>query len=119
MAGRRWVAIAIGGWMLGFASSAAAAAPPAKDYSQSALNIIPSGQYGGAPPAPGADTQALMYDGLTPLFDHVTPADLTRYFKSEKFGISTAGPGTTATPARTSRSVRYSGYSRTFGGFLA
>ena len=95
MAGRRWVAIAIGGWMLGFASSAAAAAPPAKDYSQSALNIIPSGQYGGAPPAPGADTQALMYDGLTPLFDHVTPADLTRYFKSEKFGISTAGPGTT------------------------
>ena len=36
-----------------------------------------------------------MYDGLTPLFDNVTNSDLTQYFKSEKFGISTAGPGTT------------------------
>jgi acyl-homoserine lactone acylase PvdQ len=93
MAGRRWIAIAIGA-ALAFAVPAAAASPPAKDYSQTALNIIPSGEYGGVPPPPGADTQALMYDALTPLFDHVTPADLTQFFKSEKFGISTAGPGT-------------------------
>ena len=66
-----------------------------KDYSQTALNIIPSGQYGTVPPPAGADTQALMYDGLTPLFDNVTNSDLTQYFKSEKYGISTAGPGTT------------------------
>ena len=58
-----------------------------KDYAQTARNIIPSGQYGTVPPPPGADTQALMYDGLTPLFDNVTNADLTQYFKSEKFGI--------------------------------
>jgi acyl-homoserine lactone acylase PvdQ len=69
-------------------------APPPKDYSKTALNIIPSGQYGAIPPPPGADTQALMYDGLTPLFDNVTRPDLTQYFKSEKFGISTATPGT-------------------------
>jgi acyl-homoserine lactone acylase PvdQ len=66
----------------------------AKDYAPDALNIIPSGQYGAFPPPAGADQQALMYDGLTPLFDQVTPADLTKYFKSEALG--TAGsPGPT------------------------
>jgi acyl-homoserine lactone acylase PvdQ len=72
-----------------------AGAAKRKDYSATALNIIPSGQYGAIPPPPGADTQAQMYDGLTPLFDNVTNPDLTKYFKSEKFGVSTAGPGTT------------------------
>jgi acyl-homoserine lactone acylase PvdQ len=66
----------------------------AKDYAETALNVIPSGQYGGLPVPAGADTQAKMYDGLTPLFDSVTPADLTTYFKSEKFGIDTATPST-------------------------
>lgn len=66
----------------------------AKDFAATALNIIPSGQYGAVPPPPGADTQAQMYDGLTPLFDHVTPGDLTTYFKSEAFNsIGTDGPG--------------------------
>ena len=44
------------------------------------------------PIAAGADTQAKMYDGLTPLFDQVTNADLTTYFKSERFGVDTADP---------------------------
>ena len=35
-----------------------------------------------------------MYDGLTPLFDQVTAADLTTYFKSERFGVDTATPST-------------------------
>ena len=35
-----------------------------------------------------------MYDGLTPLFDQVAGSDLTRFFKSERFGVDTAGPGT-------------------------
>ncbi len=35
-----------------------------------------------------------MYDGLTPLFDQVSNADLSTYFKSERFGIDTDGPGT-------------------------
>ncbi len=71
----------------------APASAAAADYAHTALNIIPSGQYGGLPPPDGADDQALMYDGLTPLFDQVTPAHLTQYFKSERFGIATAGPG--------------------------
>ena len=66
----------------------------ADDFADTALNIIPSGQYGSIPIPTGADTQAMMYDGLTPLFDQVTPADLTTYFKSEKFGVDNATPST-------------------------
>ena len=67
-----------------FALSAAPAA--ADDYAATARNITPSGQYGSAPPPPGADTQAQMYDALTPLFDQVTDADLISKFKSEQSG---------------------------------
>src|SRR3954469_24980607 len=73
---------------------AVAAPAAAKDYAPDALNIIPSGQYGGFPAAAGADQQALMYDGLTPLFDQVTPADLTKYFKTEALGAP-GSPGPT------------------------
>ena len=52
------------------------------DYAETARNIVPPGQYGAVPAPPGADEQAKMYDGLTPLFDQVTDADLTTYFKS-------------------------------------
>ena len=55
----------------------------ARDYADTARNIVPSGQPGSVPPPPGADAQARMYDGLTPLFDRVTDADLRRFFKSE------------------------------------
>src|SRR5215211_8898208 len=95
---RSWALAVVVGGMLALAPGASAAAP--KDYADTALNIIPSGQYGSIPPPAGADTQAKMYDGLTPLFDDVTNADLTQYFKSEKFGISTAGPGTTESVPR-------------------
>ena len=40
------------------------------DYAQTALNVLPSGQYGDVPPPPEATDQADLYDGLTPLFDH-------------------------------------------------
>src|SRR4051794_7956009 len=73
---------------------AAAAPASAKDYAPDALNIIPSGQYGSLQVPPGADQQALMYDGLTPLFNQVTAPDLTKYFKSEAFGAAGA-PGPT------------------------
>lgn len=72
----------------------------AKDYADTALNIIPSGQLQpGQPPAPMPnDAQATMYDGLTPLFDNVTDGDLTTYFKSEALNsLGTDGPGTTET----------------------
>ena len=75
-----------------FALLAAPAA--AQDYAATARNIIPSGQYGTAPPPAGADQQALMYDALTPLFDQVTTGDLFTFFKSEHFGLGEDGPGT-------------------------
>jgi len=76
------------------------ASAAAKDYADTALNIIPSGQYGSIPP-PGAsgtflpaDQQATMYDDLTPLFDQVGAGDLTTFFKSEALGsLGTDGPG--------------------------
>src|SRR4051795_2518562 len=71
----------------------AAAPASAADFAGTALNIIPSGQYGGLPVPPGADEQAKMYDSLTPLFDKVTAADLLTAFKSERFGVDTSGPG--------------------------
>src|SRR3954469_8806177 len=74
-----------------FAVTAAPAA--ADDYAATARNIIPSGQYGSVPPPAGADQQALMYDALTPLFNHVTDADLLADFKSENFGVGVDGPG--------------------------
>ena len=70
------------------AGSAAAA-----DYAQTARNIIPSGQWGTLPPPPNADSQAQMYDSLTPLFQNVTEADLATKFKSEALGsLGTDGP---------------------------
>jgi hypothetical protein len=80
---------------LGAAVIAILAAGPAtaKDYSGTARNVIPSGQYGGVPPQPGADVQAKMYDALTPLSDKVTDAALNKDFKSEKLGApGTPGP---------------------------
>jgi hypothetical protein len=48
----------------------------ASDYADTARNIVPSGQWGGAPVPAGADVQARMYDSLTPRFDQVTAGDL-------------------------------------------
>src|SRR4051795_3534046 len=81
---------------LACAAFALPATASAKDYASTALNIVPSGQYGSLPIPAGADTQARMYDGLTPLFDNVQPSDLTKYFKSEAFNsIGTDGPAKT------------------------
>src|SRR5690242_3527859 len=70
------------------------ASASATDFAATARNIIPSGQYGGYPVPAGADTQAQMYDALTPLFNNVTDADLMTKFKSEGFGVDPDGPGT-------------------------
>jgi hypothetical protein len=83
--------ITVAGAVLGSVLALAVSAS-AKDYAGTALNIIPSGQYGGVPVPAGADEQAKMYDGLTPLFDQVTPEDLTKYFKSEHFGAGDSCP---------------------------
>ena len=77
---------------LGAATAPAGAADI--DYSQVARNIIPSGQQGSLPIPTDATAQAQMYNALTPLFDHVTNADLFSDFKSEQFGLGADGPGT-------------------------
>src|SRR3954452_15940867 len=64
----------------------------ARDYAGTALNIIPSGQYGGLTGPAAADVQAKMYDALTPLGDQVTSGDLLADFKSEKFGAVDSCP---------------------------
>jgi len=47
------------------------------------MDIIPSGQYGSVPPPAGALTQTQMYNALTPMFNHVTDAQLPQFFKPE------------------------------------
>jgi len=99
---RRLTPVAVAAAALALAAPAAA-----RDYAGTALNIIPSGQYGAVPAPAGADKQAKMYDGLTPLFDQVTLGDLTKYFKSEALGVT--GPPPThveATPRAGLKIVR-------------
>jgi acyl-homoserine lactone acylase PvdQ len=54
----------------------------ATDFATTALNVLPSGQYG-APGNPNAPKQAELYNSLTPRYDNVTDADLPTFFKSE------------------------------------
>src|SRR5829696_9930563 len=83
------------------------ASASARDYADTARNVVPSGQWGGAPVPPGADSQAKLYDSLTPRFDQVTAEDLTRSFKSERFGVGEDGPATAErTPRRGVKIVR-------------
>jgi acyl-homoserine lactone acylase PvdQ len=88
---RFWIPIAV------MASSLLALAPVASAQTKDdptiiARDILPSGQYG--LPGPGADTQAQMYNALTPLFDNVQSNDLYTDFKSEKLSVDTDGPTT-------------------------
>jgi acyl-homoserine lactone acylase PvdQ len=71
------------------------ASASAADFAQTALDIVPSGQFGAFPPPAVADTQAKMYDALTPLFSHVSDAQLPQFFKPEPLGAATPGPATT------------------------
>ena len=71
--------------------ASAAPALAVRDFADTALNIIPSGQYGTYPTPKKAAQQARMYDALTPLFDDVGPRDLLRYFKSERLGTKGQG----------------------------
>ena len=59
----------------------------AADFAETALNIIPSGQY--QTPGPNADAQAQLYNNLTPRYDNVSDADLPNFFKSERLGPAT------------------------------
>jgi acyl-homoserine lactone acylase PvdQ len=74
------------------AATTAAAPRAAKDYARVARDIIPSGEYGAVPIPAAASSQAMMYDALTPLFNHVTRSDLVADFKPEPLGTADSGP---------------------------
>jgi acyl-homoserine lactone acylase PvdQ len=58
------------------------------DFSGPAFNILAPGQFGGLPANQYSTDQGALYNALTPLQGHVTPADLSRYYLSEKFGVT-------------------------------
>ncbi|MEA2145379.1 MAG: hypothetical protein QOG59_966 [Solirubrobacteraceae bacterium] len=66
---------------------AAAPATARVDYSGPAYNILAAGEFGGLPANQYSTDQGKLYDALTPLTGHVTPADVARYYLSEKFGV--------------------------------
>jgi acyl-homoserine lactone acylase PvdQ len=84
--------------LLASALTAAAIVPgvaSAQDYATISRDIIPSGQYGSIPtPATLSqdEQQAQMYNALTPLFNHVTPADVVADFKPAPLDVANA-PG--------------------------
>jgi len=49
------------------------------DVAGTILNVLPPGQFGGLPFNSHTNDQIPLYDGLTPKFDAVTPADLTLF----------------------------------------
>ncbi len=83
---------------LALAAALPASAVASTDYALIARDIVPSGAQGGLPVPADAAVEAKMYDGLTPLFNHVTAADLDTYFKPETLGVATPGPTTVETP---------------------
>jgi acyl-homoserine lactone acylase PvdQ len=67
---------------------AASGAAARGDYAAVALNVLPPGQSGDLRFPPTASDQLRLYDGLTPRFGDVRRADLTRYFKPERFDVT-------------------------------
>jgi acyl-homoserine lactone acylase PvdQ len=77
--------------VLGVNASLSYGAAPDFAAPGAAFNVDPPGQYGGFPPFPyWATDQLLLYDGLTPLFDQVTDADLPTYYKENVFGLGSS-----------------------------
>ena len=79
------VALAVAAASVGMAN--ADVLPPPTDDSGLAYNILTPGDYGTVPPNVNSRDQGILYDGLTPLEGNVTPADLSTYYLSEKFGV--------------------------------
>ena len=69
------------------AGVASGASAPRIDFAAVALNVLPPGQAGDLGVGPHSTDQIALYDGLTLLGAGVTQRDLTRYFKSARFGL--------------------------------
>ena len=76
----------------------AARAASAPDFAGDAWDVLPPGQDGNIVPGPHSVDQIPLYDGLTPLFDNVTAADLPKYYKPNIFGLGGQQPESVTTP---------------------
>jgi acyl-homoserine lactone acylase PvdQ len=92
------------------AAASLPAGAAAKDYAVIARDIVPSGEPGGFPVPAGADTQAKMYDALTPLFNHVSAQQVNQFYKPDTLGTATPGPVSTETVPRSGVTVTRDGY---------
>ncbi len=68
------------------AGVSAGAAAPRIDFAAVALNVLPPGEAGDLGTRRHSVDQIPLYDGLTPLGGNVSDRDLTRYYKSARFG---------------------------------
>ena len=84
---RRAVAVALVA-VAATALPAAAGSAERADFASVALNILPPGQSGDLRFPPTARDQLRLYDALTPRFGTVSSGDLSRFFKSERFGVT-------------------------------
>ena len=64
----------------------------ARDYADTARNVLTPGQAGSLPTTPNSTDQAALYDALTPLFNNVSAADVNRLYKPNVFGTRGQGP---------------------------
>ena len=103
------LAAAAGALVLGTATGDAA---PRIDYAGVALNVLPPGQTGELGVGRHSVDQIALYDGLTPLGGNVTQRDLTRYYKSARFGVE-GKPERTTRPRAGLRSCATAGAFRT------
>jgi acyl-homoserine lactone acylase PvdQ len=65
--------------------SASSGAKKPSDYASTALNVLPPGE--AADSSPNSTDQLALYDGLTPLWNAVSPTNVHTFFKPETFGL--------------------------------
>src|SRR6266508_1059621 len=82
----------------GLAPAAYSDSPPDFSSPGEAWNVLPPGESGSPSPNPNSFNQALLYNGLTGLFDQVTDSDLPNYFKPNIFGLGGETPSGTEQP---------------------
>jgi acyl-homoserine lactone acylase PvdQ len=75
------------GLALSLGGAATTATTATRDYADVALNVLPPGQSGSLAFGRNSSDQLALYDGLTPLGGNVKARDLTRFFKSARFGV--------------------------------
>jgi acyl-homoserine lactone acylase PvdQ len=95
-----------GGAILALVLAVAAGAAKRHDYALVARDILPPGNDGGIDIGAHSTDQAVMYDRLTPLRDHVTPEDVAADFKAEPLWTGKEKAVRTERPGRGVRILR-------------